>query len=74
MDISCSNTADSSALLPIHCLVSALQLPFDEVESVEFARQGGGVVSSRTFDLVVRMKNDVEHQFRFVWGQKCEGA
>lgn len=51
-----------------HCLVSALQLPFDEVESVEFARQGGGVVSSRTFDLVVRMKNDVEHQFR------CEGA
>lgn len=51
-----------------------MQLPFDEVESVEFARQGGGVVSSRTFDLVVRMKNDVEHQFRFVWGRKCEGA
>ena len=40
------------------------QLPFDEVESVEFARQGGGAVSSRTFDLVVRMKNEAEHQFR----------
>ena len=56
-----------------HCLVSALQLPFIEVESVEFARQGGCVVSSRTFDLVVRMKNDVEHQFRFVWGESVKG-
>ena len=53
------------------------QLPFEEVESVEFARQGGGAVSSRTFDLVVRMKNDVEHQFRCegegVWGYRCCG-
>ena len=42
-------------------------MPYDEIESVEFARQGGGVVSSRTFDLVVRMKNEAEHQFRCVW-------
>ena len=45
-----------------------IQLRFEEVESVEFARQGGGAVSSRTFDLLVRMKNEVEHQFRCVWG------
>ena len=42
------------------------QLPFDEIDSVEFARQGGGAVSSRTFDLVVRMKTDAEHQFRSI--------
>ena len=40
-------------------------LPFEEIESVEFARQGGqGIVASRTFDLVIHMKSDSEHQFR----------
>lgn len=43
-------------------------IPFEDVESVEFARQGGGVVSSRTFDLNVKTKNDQEHQFR--WGTR----
>ena len=65
-----SSSANSSSFSP-------MQLPFEEVESVEFARQGGGAVSSRTFDLVVRMKTDVEHQFRWVraaWGAEVEEA
>jgi hypothetical protein len=35
-----------------------------QVESVELTRLGGNAVSSKTFDLVVRTKSEVEHQFR----------
>lgn len=35
-------------------------LVYDEVESIEFMRQGAGVLSNsaKTFDLAVRMKHD----------------
>ena len=35
-------------------------LPFQEVEHVEFMRQGGGVLaaSAKTFDLSIRLKNE----------------
>jgi hypothetical protein len=35
-------------------------LVYDEVEGVEFLRQGGGVLaaSAKTFDLNIRLKND----------------
>lgn len=35
-------------------------LVYDEVESVEFLRQGGGVLaaSARTFDLSIRLRSD----------------
>lgn len=67
--IRCSYKADDGHLYPLdraffYIHKPPMLLPFDEVDSVEFARQGGGVVSSRTFDLVVRMKTEVEHQFR----------
>jgi hypothetical protein len=41
-------------------------IPFDDVEAVELTRLGGNMVSVKTFDLVVRTRNDIEHQFR--WG------
>ncbi|KAG1680758.1 hypothetical protein FOA52_008091 [Chlamydomonas sp. UWO 241] len=67
--IRCAYKSDDGLLYPLDRAFFFIHkppmlLPFDEVESVEFARQGGGVVSSRTFDLVVRMKSDAEHQFR----------
>lgn len=47
-----------------------LLIPDNDIESVEFGRQGSGGVSSsvRTFDLFVRVKGGTEHQFR------CAGA
>jgi hypothetical protein len=39
-----------------------------QVESVELTRLGGNAVSSKTFDLVVRTKSEVEHQFRWEGG------
>ncbi len=45
-----------------------LLIVHDEIDSVEFLRQGGGVLgsSTRTFDLLVRLKNNTEHQFRSI--------
>ncbi|KAJ9520912.1 hypothetical protein QJQ45_014103 [Haematococcus lacustris] len=48
-------------------------IPFDEVESVELTRLGGGAVSSKTFDLVVRTKTEVEHQFRGIQRGEWQG-
>mmetsp|Transcript_4974 Transcript_4974/g.10722 ORF Transcript_4974/g.10722 Transcript_4974/m.10722 type:complete len:694 (-) Transcript_4974:634-2715(-) len=68
--IRCSYKADDGHLYPLeraffYVHKPPMLVPFEDIESVEFARQGGGVVSSRTFDLVVRMKNsEAEHQFR----------
>jgi structure-specific recognition protein 1 len=44
-----------------------LLIPDNDIESVEFARQGSGAVSSsvRTFDLVIRLKGGTEHMFRY---------
>lgn len=35
-------------------------LPHDDIESIEFQRQGGGVLaaSAKTFDLTIRLKSD----------------
>jgi structure-specific recognition protein 1 len=43
-----------------------LLLPYEDVESVELTRLGGNTVSSKTFDLVVRLRSEAEHQFRWV--------
>ncbi|GAX76261.1 hypothetical protein CEUSTIGMA_g3705.t1 [Chlamydomonas eustigma] len=69
--IRCSYKADDGHLYPLERAFFYVQkppmlLPFEDVESVEFARQGGGVVSSRTFDLVIKMKTSPEHQFRSI--------
>jgi structure-specific recognition protein 1 len=49
-----------------------LLLPYEDVESVELTRLGGNTVSSKTFDLVVRLRSEAEHQFR--WGMlECVG-
>ncbi len=63
--------ADDGYLYPLDRAFFYIQkppmlIPFDEVESVELTRLGGNTVSSKTFDLVVRTRSDVEHQFRCV--------
>ena len=67
--------ADDGYLYPLDRAFFYIQkppmlIPFDEVESVELTRLGGNTVSSKTFDLVVRTRADVEHQFRCV-GSSC---
>ncbi|KAF5832780.1 FACT complex subunit SSRP1-A [Dunaliella salina] len=69
--VRCSYKADDGYLYPLDRAFFYIQkppmlIPFDEVESVELTRLGGNAVSSKTFDLVVRTKNDVEHQFRSI--------
>ena len=48
----------------------SFSLPFFPPESVEFQRQGGGVISGtvRTFDLVLRLKNNPQVGGGTLWG------
>uniref|UniRef100_A0A7S0WQ82 FACT complex subunit SSRP1 n=1 Tax=Chlamydomonas leiostraca TaxID=1034604 RepID=A0A7S0WQ82_9CHLO len=67
--VRCSYKADDGYLYPLdraffYVHKPPMLIPFDEVDSVELTRLGGGAVSSKTFDLVVRTKNNAEHQFR----------
>lgn len=66
---SCSNhlglQADDGYLYPLERAFFYIHKPptliiFDEIDSVEFLRQGGGLVAAsvKTFDLNVRQKND----------------
>jgi len=66
--------ADDGYLYPLEKCFFYIQKPptlitYDEVESVEFERQGGGIGTS-SFDLAVRLKNDTEHKFRSIAKQE----
>lgn len=73
VSVRCSYKADDGQLYPLdkgffYVHKPPLLVPYADVESVEFARQGagGGMLSSvRTFDLNVRLNGGVEHQFRW---------
>jgi structure-specific recognition protein 1 len=83
--VRCSYKADDGYLYPLTGAFffvhkPPLQLPYEDVDSVEFARQqqgapGGAMVSAatRTFDLVVRMRGGVEHQFRGIQRTEWQG-
>lgn len=69
--VRCSYKADDGYLYPLERAFFYVHKPpmlitHDEIDSVEFQRQGGGVLASsvKTFDLVIRLKNEQEHQFR----------
>ncbi|PNW88436.1 hypothetical protein CHLRE_01g029450v5 [Chlamydomonas reinhardtii] len=83
VSVRCSYKADDGQLYPLdrgffYVHKPPLLIPDNDIESVEFARQGSGAVSStvRTFDLVVRLKGGAEHQFRNIqrseWGNLFE--
>lgn len=69
--VRCSYKADEGYLYPLEKAFFYIPKPpilvlHDEIESVEFQRQGAGVLASsvKTFDLVLHLKNGGEHQFR----------
>ncbi|KAK9811520.1 hypothetical protein WJX72_005220 [[Myrmecia] bisecta] len=73
----CSFKADDGYLYPLERAFFYVHKPptllvHDEIESVEFMRQGGGVLaaSAKTFDLNIRLKNEQEYLFRGI--QKSE--
>lgn len=75
--VRCSYKADDGYLYPLERAFFYVQKPptllvHDEIESVEFLRQGGGMLaaSAKTFDLSIRMQADQEYQFRGI--QKSE--
>ncbi|GIL44113.1 hypothetical protein Vafri_1648 [Volvox africanus] len=82
--VRCSYKADDGQLYPLdrgffYVHKPPLLIPDNDIESVEFARQGsGGAMSSsvRTFDLVIRLKGGTEHMFRNIqrseWGNLFE--
>ncbi|GLC39441.1 hypothetical protein PLESTB_001348900 [Pleodorina starrii] len=81
--VRCSYKADDGQLYPLdrgffYVHKPPLLIPDNDIESVEFARQGSGAVSSsvRTFDLVIRLKGGTEHMFRNIqrseWGNLFE--
>ena len=43
-----------------------------QITSVEFMRHGGGVQQVRTFDLMVRLRNESEYQFRNIERQEWD--
>ena len=51
-------------------------LVYDEVESIEFMRQGAGVLSNsaKTFDLAVRMKHDQVGGLNFACSTEMPGT
>ncbi|KAL6756819.1 hypothetical protein V8C86DRAFT_1789455 [Haematococcus lacustris] len=76
--VRCSYKANDGYLYPLeraffYVHKPPMLIPFDEVESVELTRLGGGAVSSKTFDLVVRTKTEVEHQFRGIQRGEWQG-
>ncbi|KAG2487533.1 hypothetical protein HYH03_013813 [Edaphochlamys debaryana] len=83
VSVRCSYKADDGQLYPLdrgffYVHKPPLLIPDNDIESVEFARQGSGAVSSsvRTFDLVIRLKGGAEHMFRNIqrseWGNLFE--
>ncbi|KAF8070915.1 TPS5 [Scenedesmus sp. PABB004] len=70
--VRCSYKADDGFLYPLDKAFFYVHKPpmcinAADIESVEFQRQGGGVISSsvRTFDLLIRQRsNNTEYQFR----------
>ncbi|KAG2487532.1 hypothetical protein HYH03_013812 [Edaphochlamys debaryana] len=83
VSVRCSYEADDGQLYPLdrgffYVHKPPLLIPDNDIESVEFARQGSGAVSSsvRTFDLVIRLKGGAEHMFRNIqcseWGNLFE--
>ena len=63
--VQCMSQADDGYLYPLEKGFFYVHKPptllvYDEVESIEFMRQGAGVLSNsaKTFDLAVRMKHD----------------
>ncbi|GFR39904.1 hypothetical protein Agub_g409 [Astrephomene gubernaculifera] len=71
VSVRCSYKADDGQLYPLdrgffYVHKPPLLIPDNDIEYVEFARQGNGAVSSsvRTFDLVIRLKGGTEHMFR----------
>ncbi|GBF95966.1 FACT complex subunit [Raphidocelis subcapitata] len=70
--VRCSYKADDGFLYPLERAFFYVHKPpmlfmHDDIESMEFQRQGGSVVTNsvRTFDLVIRLKNGTgEFQFR----------
>ena len=64
-EVRCMPQADDGYLYPLEKGFFYVHKPptllvYDEVESIEFMRQGAGVLSNsaKTFDLAVRMKHD----------------
>ncbi|KAK9825879.1 hypothetical protein WJX81_000254 [Elliptochloris bilobata] len=75
----CSYKADDGYLYPLERAFFYVHKPptllvHDEIESIEFMRQGGGVLaaSAKTFDLLIRMRNNSDFLFRGI--QKSEWA
>ncbi|KXZ45334.1 hypothetical protein GPECTOR_56g431 [Gonium pectorale] len=73
VSVRCSYKADDGQLYPLdrgffYVHKPPLLIPDNDIESVEFARQGSGAASSsvRTFDLVIRLKGGAEHVFRSI--------
>eukprot|EP00891_Asterochloris_glomerata_P007691 jgi/Astpho2/7691/Aster-02572 len=68
--VRCSYKADDGYLYPLERAFFYVQKPptllvHDEIDSVEFLRQGGvGIGTGKTFDLSIRMRQDQEYQFR----------
>jgi len=81
--VRCSYKADDGYLYPLTGAFffvhkPPLQLPYEDVEGVEFARQQAGGAgplagAARTFDLVVRMRGGQEHQFRGIQRTEWQG-
>ncbi|EIE21134.1 SSrecog-domain-containing protein [Coccomyxa subellipsoidea C-169] len=77
--VRCSYKADDGYLYPLERAFFYIHKPptllvHDEIESIEFMRQGGGVLaaSAKTFDLNIRMKTDNKPEYLFRGIQKSE--
>lgn len=74
--VRCSYKADDGYLYPLEKAFFYVHKPpllllHDDVEQVEFCRQGGGGgVSTKTFDLAIRDRNDQEYLFRGIQKQE----
>ncbi|WIA31627.1 hypothetical protein OEZ86_002510 [Tetradesmus obliquus] len=78
--IRCSYKADDGFLYPLDKAFFYVHKPpmcinHSDIESVEFQRQGGGVISSsvRTFDLLIKQRsNNMDYQFRNIQRSEWE--
>eukprot|EP00898_Chlorokybus_atmophyticus_P005311 jgi/Chlat1/5781/Chrsp387S00877 len=69
--IRCSLKADEGYLYPLERCFFAVHkppalIPYDDVDYIEFERQGqgGSMNSAKTFDLYMRLKTEMDYQFR----------
>lgn len=69
--VRCSYKADDGYLYPLEKSFFYVHKPpllmvHEDIESVEFQRQGGGVLASsvKTFDLVIKMRNNQVNEHR----------